>query len=235
MTKRWAEAYVVFTHARLRAQKIFLSEDAIEVAFWEPQPAASAVVETVVKDEDDVANAALVATASAALEQVFHSDDTLQESKVVVGDSATGAVFEFDPELELEDFEENLLDDVQDDDARVDSILGDFSSNADSRSSATSVTPSVKGSKGEGGEKKKSKKSTSSVAESTTSTKDAAKKEKAEKKKKCSPSSLAESVMSTKSGKGEKSKEKKPAKPKVKKEPEPEKTWAFVRMETVSV
>lgn len=190
-----------------------------------------------------MSNAALAVTASAALEQVFQSDDLPQSNKLLVDDAITGGVFEFDPDVELEDFAENLLENIHDGNGTAsnefNSIDGDVSSISDSKSTATSASVIVKCAEDDDGKKKKkakksAKSSASSVAESTTSAKDLEKKQKALKKKD-SPSSLAESVMSTKSGKGDKPKDKKPAKHKVKKEPEPEKTWAFVRMETVSV
>lgn len=190
-----------------------------------------------------MANPALASTASAAFEQVSGSDDLPSGDKIIVADAITGGVFEFDPLLELDGFTENLLDSVHDDSGIAstagDSIMDDHSSIADSRTSAASVTEKPKSSQAKDREdqkkaKKSTKSTTNSVAESSTSNKDAEKKEKSEKKKSTSPSSLAESVMSTKSGEGDKSREKKPTKPKVKKEPEPEKTWAFVRAESMS-
>lgn len=222
----------------------------MEVAFWEP-PAA---VPVPVKQEADqtAANSALVAAATAALGHVVQEDDNVEPEEMLLEDDGfSETAFEFDPDLELEDFAENFLDNIRSDgllaSTGVDSIVDDCSSVVDSKSTGSSVAATKKRSKAEDGDKKKkpkksAKSSASSVADSATSTKEAEKKEKAEKKKaekkKNSPSSLAESVMSVKSGKSEKgdrAKPKKPVKPKVKKEPEPEKTWAFVRMETITV
>lgn len=227
----------------MRDQKLFLAEDAIEVAFWEP-PAA---IPTRIEVEQLAESAALVAVANAALEHVVEEDENAEADTMLLDDGGfPESAFEFDPDLELGDFVENFLDNPEDMAAMTtfDSAMDDCSSMAGSKSSPTSVEASAKSSKDETGSKKKKakkpiKSSPGSVADSITSIEESEKKEKAEKKKaekkKDSPSSLAESVMSTKSGKGDKSKPKKPVKPKVKKEPEPEKTWAFVRMETVSI
>lgn len=250
-SERWAEAYIAFTHSRLRDQKLYLAEDAIEVAFWQPTDSTAAKVET----KEAGSNAALVAAATAALEHIVDEDDEIAEADgmLMADEGFAETEFEFHPDLELGDFAETFLDNLQSDAVTTmtgsDSLADDCSSNIGSKRSTISVVTSVKSSKGEDGDKKKktkrpAKSSTSSVAGSAVSTMDSEKKEKAEQakaeKKKNSPSSLAESVMSsksTKSGKGDKDKAaiKKPAKPKVKKEPEPEKTWAFLRMEAITV